>query len=60
MNKRQEKKNFRKYVNSFPTGRRSKAKIWLKKRDRFMDAYLSTDEIPKRWLNSMKIKFMQL
>lgn len=34
MNKRQAKKEFRKFVNVFPYGRRSKAGIWLKKRAR--------------------------
>ena len=40
MNKRQRKKDFRKYVRPFPYGRRSKAGIWLKKKARKYDAEL--------------------
>lgn len=44
MNKRQRKKEFRKYVRTFPHGRRSKAGIWLKKKARKYDAdLLATD-----------------
>ena len=40
MNKRQAKKEFRKAVRTFPSGGKSKAGIWLKKRDRQMDKML--------------------
>lgn len=43
MNKRQEKKKFRKSVFSLPYGRRSKAGIWLKKEARKYHAMLLND-----------------
>ena len=40
MNKRQSKKNFRKYVRVFPIGRRTRAGIWKKKRTRMEEKEL--------------------